>query len=39
MYFQPQFLQRELDYSVIVAGALVLPITAPMAAFSPFSGG
>ena len=32
MYFQPQFLQRELDYSVIVAGALVLPITAPMAA-------
>ncbi len=38
MYFQPQFLQRELDYSVIVAGALVLPITAPMAALSPFSG-
>jgi len=38
MYYQPQLLQRELAYSVIAAGVLVLPITVPMAAFSPFSG-
>ena len=38
MFFQPQFLQRELGYSAIEAGALVLPITVPMAVFSPFSG-
>ena len=38
MFFQPQYLQRELGYSAIEAGALVLPITVPMAVFSPFSG-
>jgi EmrB/QacA subfamily drug resistance transporter len=38
MFFQPQYLQDELGYSAIAAGALVLPITAPMAAFSPLSG-
>jgi EmrB/QacA subfamily drug resistance transporter len=38
MFFQPQYLQDELSYSAIAAGALVLPITAPMAFFSPLSG-
>jgi MFS family permease len=38
MYFQPQFLQTELGYSAIAAGALILPVTVPMAVFSPFSG-
>jgi len=38
MFFQPQYLQNGLGYSAVVAGALVLPITAPMAVFSPFSG-
>jgi DHA2 family methylenomycin A resistance protein-like MFS transporter len=38
MFFQPQYLQDELGYSAVVAGAMVLPITAPMVAFSPFSG-
>ena len=30
MFFQPQFLQDALGYSAVAAGALVLPITAPM---------
>ncbi len=38
MFFQPQYLQSDLGYSAVVAGALILPITAPMVAFSPFSG-
>lgn len=38
MFFQPQYLQVELGYSAVAAGALVLPITAPMAVLSPFSG-
>ena len=38
MYFQPQFLQLALGYSAIAAGAMVLPITVPMAVFSSFSG-
>jgi EmrB/QacA subfamily drug resistance transporter len=38
MFFQPQYLQEQLGYSAIVAGVLVLPITAPMALFSPLSG-
>ena len=38
MFFQPQYLQNGLGYSAVAAGALVLPVTAPMAAFSPFSG-
>ena len=37
MFFQPQYLQEQLGYSAITAGILVLPITAPMAVFSPFS--
>jgi MFS family permease len=38
MFFEPQYLQEGLDYSAVAAGALVLPITVPMACFSPFSG-
>ena len=38
MFFQPQYLQQGLGYSAIAAGALILPITAPMVCFSPFSG-
>jgi EmrB/QacA subfamily drug resistance transporter len=38
MYFEPQFLQQQLDYSPTAAGALILPITVPMVLFSPFSG-
>ena len=38
MYFQPQYLQTELGYSAVAAGALILPVTVPMAVFSPFSG-
>jgi EmrB/QacA subfamily drug resistance transporter len=38
MFFQPQYLQDQLGYSAITAGVLVLPITAPMAIFSPLSG-
>ncbi len=37
MFFQPQFLQLELGYSAVAAGALILPLTAPMALFSTFS--
>jgi EmrB/QacA subfamily drug resistance transporter len=38
MFFQPQYLQDILGESPIAAGALILPITAPMVMFSPFSG-
>jgi EmrB/QacA subfamily drug resistance transporter len=38
MFFQPQYLQNILDYSVIEAGALILPITVPMVFISPFAG-
>jgi EmrB/QacA subfamily drug resistance transporter len=37
MFFQPQYLQDQLGYSAVAAGILVMPITAPMAVFSPFS--
>lgn len=37
MFFQPQYLQNILGYSVIVAGLLVLPITVPMVLFSQAS--
>ncbi len=37
MFFQPQYLQNILGYSVIVAGVLVLPITVPMVLFSEAS--
>lgn len=38
MFFQPQYLQIELGYSAVAAGVMVLPITAPMACFSPVAG-
>jgi hypothetical protein len=38
IFFQPQYLQNVLDYSVLASGVLVLPITLPMAALSAFSG-
>jgi EmrB/QacA subfamily drug resistance transporter len=38
MFFQPQFLQKILDYSATEAGLLILPITAPMIFVSPYSG-
>jgi EmrB/QacA subfamily drug resistance transporter len=38
MFYEPQYLQEGLGYSAVAAGALILPITAPMACFSPFSG-
>jgi EmrB/QacA subfamily drug resistance transporter len=37
MFFQPQYLQSILGESAIAAGALILPITAPMVFLSPFS--
>ena len=38
MFLQPQYLQTALDHSALVAGAMVLPITAPMIVLSPLSG-
>jgi EmrB/QacA subfamily drug resistance transporter len=38
MYFEPQYLQNVLDYSAVAAGILILPITVPMIAMSPFAG-
>jgi EmrB/QacA subfamily drug resistance transporter len=38
MFFQPQYLQDVRGHSAIEAGVLILPITAPMIAISPFSG-
>jgi EmrB/QacA subfamily drug resistance transporter len=38
IFFQPQYLQKILDHGPVAAGVLVLPITAPMVFFSPFSG-
>jgi EmrB/QacA subfamily drug resistance transporter len=38
MFFEPQYLQLGLGHSAVAAGAMVLPITVPMAVFSPFSG-
>lgn len=38
MFYQPQYLQDVRDNSAIMAGLLVLPVTAPMVFVSPFSG-
>jgi EmrB/QacA subfamily drug resistance transporter len=38
MFLQPQYLQTALDHSALVAGAMVLPITAPMIVLSPLGG-
>lgn len=37
-FYAPQFLQTGLGYSAVAAGALILPLTAPMAFLSPFTG-
>jgi EmrB/QacA subfamily drug resistance transporter len=38
MFFEPIYLQGSLGYSVIAAGVLILPITAPLMFISPFTG-
>jgi len=38
MFYQPQYLQDVRDNTAILAGVLVLPVTAPMVFVSPFSG-
>ncbi len=38
MFLQPQYLQTDLGYSAFEAGALILPVTAPMIAISPLGG-
>ena len=38
MFFEPQYLQNVLDYSAVASGLLILPITVPMIAISPFAG-
>jgi EmrB/QacA subfamily drug resistance transporter len=38
MFYEPLFLQESLGYSVVAAGALILPITVPSIFISPFTG-
>ncbi len=38
MFFQPQYLQDVRGHSAILSGVMILPITAPMIAISPYSG-
>jgi EmrB/QacA subfamily drug resistance transporter len=38
MFFQSQYLQDVRGHSAVLSGLLILPITAPMAFISPFSG-
>jgi len=38
MFFQPQYLELVLGYSTLESGLLMLPVTAPMVAISPFAG-
>jgi EmrB/QacA subfamily drug resistance transporter len=38
MFYLPQYIQLVLDHSVLLSGLLVLPVTAPMVAISPFAG-
>ena len=38
MYFEALYLQNVLDHAPSVAGLLILPITLPMVALSPFAG-
>src|SRR5207247_10889273 len=39
IFFQPQYLQGSLGHSATAAGALILPVTAPMVLISPLAGG
>ena len=38
MFLQPQYLQTALGHSALAAGALILPVTAPMIVISPLGG-
>ena len=38
MFFQPQYLEDVRGHSAILAGLMILPVTAPMVFISPFSG-
>jgi EmrB/QacA subfamily drug resistance transporter len=38
MFYLPQYIEFVLDHSTFASGVLVLPVTAPMVAISPFSG-
>jgi EmrB/QacA subfamily drug resistance transporter len=38
MFLQPQYLQTALGHSALAAGAMVLPLTAPMIVISPLGG-
>jgi EmrB/QacA subfamily drug resistance transporter len=38
MFLQPQYLQTALGHDALEAGALILPVTAPMIAISPLGG-
>jgi EmrB/QacA subfamily drug resistance transporter len=38
MFYLPQYIELVLDHSTLVSGLLVLPVTAPMVAISPFAG-
>src|SRR5690349_21659693 len=38
MFFQPQYLQDVRGHSPILSGLMILPVTVPMIAISPFSG-
>jgi EmrB/QacA subfamily drug resistance transporter len=38
MFYLPQYNELVLDHSTFASGVLVLPVTAPMVAISPFSG-
>jgi EmrB/QacA subfamily drug resistance transporter len=38
LFFLPQYIELVLDHSTLVSGLLVLPMTAPMVAISPFAG-
>lgn len=38
MFYLPQYIQLVLDHSAFVSGLLVVPVTAPMVAISPFAG-
>jgi EmrB/QacA subfamily drug resistance transporter len=37
MFYLPQYIELVLDHSTLVSGLLVLPVTAPMVAISPFA--
>jgi EmrB/QacA subfamily drug resistance transporter len=38
MFLQPQYLQTDLGHGAFAAGALILPVTAPMIVISPMGG-